>query len=300
MLKNVFLACTILLSLNIQAQNSVSIGTEDINENAVLQLVSPDNNQGFLITRLTSIQRNAMNLTSEDNGMIIYDTDQRALFYWHDNIWYQVQHWRPEGWNLTGNSFIDPEHNYLGTSDNRDLIIKTNGQERISIDGNNGYVDITSDVNISSNIHIDGEYHYNSQKDRYLTFSFSDLQIEGDYRANYQYNYIDNFTEAFLPVHLPDNATIQNVIVGVRDENSTESITVQFIEIGYTHEDVPSGNEIIFEETTPGFTHIVVNNINRLVNNQQNSYYMRITCTAPADALGFVGAQIHYTVLLAD
>lgn len=56
---------TLLLSIitcQLHAQNSVSIGTDDINENAVLQLVSQNNNQGFLVPRSTTAQRGAMQL----------------------------------------------------------------------------------------------------------------------------------------------------------------------------------------------------------------------------------------------
>ena len=73
------------LSTTLSAQNSVSIGTNEINENAVLRLVSPDNNQGFLMPRLTTIQRESMNLGTNDNGMLVYDTEMRLFYYWHGN-----------------------------------------------------------------------------------------------------------------------------------------------------------------------------------------------------------------------
>ncbi|MBN2610397.1 MAG: tail fiber protein [Bacteroidales bacterium] len=72
------------------AQNSVSIGTNEINENAVLRLVSPNNNQGLLLPRLTTAQREFMDLAVDDNGMLVYDNDLQMICYWHDGQWYPL------------------------------------------------------------------------------------------------------------------------------------------------------------------------------------------------------------------
>jgi hypothetical protein len=71
-------------------QNSVSIGAEIINKNAVLQLVSPNNNQGFLAPRVTTAQRMSMALTSEDNGMLVFDNTTNEFYYWHSGKWYPM------------------------------------------------------------------------------------------------------------------------------------------------------------------------------------------------------------------
>jgi len=73
------------------AQNSVGINTASPNNNAVLELVSPNNNQGFLLPRLTTAQRTdddfVDNLTEMENGLIVYDTDENCFFYWLNNEW---------------------------------------------------------------------------------------------------------------------------------------------------------------------------------------------------------------------
>ncbi len=46
-----------LLFSRVNAQNSVGIGTENSNENAVLEFVLPTDNQEFLVPRLSSVQR---------------------------------------------------------------------------------------------------------------------------------------------------------------------------------------------------------------------------------------------------
>ena len=75
----------------VNAQNSVGIGTATPNQNTVLELVSPNGNQGFLLPRLTTAQRTVTSFTSSlssnENGMIVYDSDLSQFFYWLDTQW---------------------------------------------------------------------------------------------------------------------------------------------------------------------------------------------------------------------
>ncbi|MDQ3393269.1 MAG: hypothetical protein M3512_04030 [Bacteroidota bacterium] len=84
--------CTLILCENIAySQNSVGIGTNNPNRNAVLDLNATDNNQGFLAPRLTTSQRNnpgfITSLQNTDNGMLIFDSDIGSFFYWFNNQW---------------------------------------------------------------------------------------------------------------------------------------------------------------------------------------------------------------------
>ena len=76
-----------------QAQTIIGMGTDTPNPNAVLELVPENGNQGFLAPRLTSAQRNASSfttkLTDADNGLLVFDTDQGAFFYWYQGEWHQ-------------------------------------------------------------------------------------------------------------------------------------------------------------------------------------------------------------------
>ena len=72
------------------SQNTVSIGTDELNNNAVLQLVSQDNNQGFLMPQLSTSDRLAMNLTDGDIGMLVYDIDLGTFYYWHEGTWNEI------------------------------------------------------------------------------------------------------------------------------------------------------------------------------------------------------------------
>ncbi|RED97027.1 tail fiber domain-containing protein [Marinoscillum furvescens] len=76
-----------LLPLVGWSQQSVGINTSTPNPNAVLHLVSPNNNQGFQIPALTSSQRLAMSLSTADEGLMVYDREEGAFYYWHNNTW---------------------------------------------------------------------------------------------------------------------------------------------------------------------------------------------------------------------
>ncbi len=83
------LAFLCIASFGVYGQNSVGINTSTPNSRAVLELVSPNNNQGFLVPRLTTAQRNAMTsaMTGTDRGMMVYDTDLNQFWHWNGSIW---------------------------------------------------------------------------------------------------------------------------------------------------------------------------------------------------------------------
>ncbi|MEM8566045.1 MAG: hypothetical protein AAGF85_06255, partial [Bacteroidota bacterium] len=112
-------------SLHSFAQNGVGIGIENPNPNAVLELVAPDNNQGFLVPRLTTAQRTSntflANLSTEDNGLLVYDVDLDGFFFWIDDAWQPVS---PQN-NLTAGTGISIAGNIItntGDTDNENEI----------------------------------------------------------------------------------------------------------------------------------------------------------------------------------
>ena len=88
----IFLALGITVSMQILAQdNSVGINTNVPNSNAVLDLVSPGDDQGFLVPRLSSDDRIAMNFTlsNDENGLMVFNTDEGIFYYWKNGRWLQ-------------------------------------------------------------------------------------------------------------------------------------------------------------------------------------------------------------------
>lgn len=99
-----------IAQINLYAQNSVGIGTSSPNSHAVLELVSTDNNQGFLTARLTTAQRTTManSLSSADNGLLVYDTGDSKFYYWQTSQWLPIKSGVDlavgSGLTLTGNT----------------------------------------------------------------------------------------------------------------------------------------------------------------------------------------------------
>lgn len=73
------------------SQNNIGIGTRMPNEHAALHIVSPEGNQGILIPSLTTNQRMSSQLmstlSSEENGLLVFDQDSSAFYFWMDNRW---------------------------------------------------------------------------------------------------------------------------------------------------------------------------------------------------------------------
>lgn len=115
-------------NLKAQSQN-MGIGTITPDNSAILDLTSTT--MGFLVPRMTSAEKSAINGGAPATGLIIYQTDAPSgLYYFNGSLWLRIT---PEGWSLTGNSATNPIINFLGTSDAQPLVIKTNNAERIRI-----------------------------------------------------------------------------------------------------------------------------------------------------------------------
>lgn len=87
---------TILLGfVTFYSQAQVGIGTENPNPKSVLDLKSQGNNQGFLVPRLTTLQRTATSftstLTATEKGLLIFDTDTNKFYYWNGTAWTVIE-----------------------------------------------------------------------------------------------------------------------------------------------------------------------------------------------------------------
>ncbi|MEM8895119.1 MAG: hypothetical protein AAGC88_11115 [Bacteroidota bacterium] len=92
-----FILCSLLVAfaiLSIQSaygQNSAGINTDTPSPNAVLQLVSPGENQGLLIPSLTNAQiLSITNLTNTDIGLLVYNNTASRFQYWDGSTWRDI------------------------------------------------------------------------------------------------------------------------------------------------------------------------------------------------------------------
>lgn len=80
-----------LVTLPLAVFSQVGINTDLPNHRAVLDLHSPTNDQGLLVPRLSTVQRMAeaftSRLTEAENGLLIFDTDDKLFYYWMYPSW---------------------------------------------------------------------------------------------------------------------------------------------------------------------------------------------------------------------
>ncbi|TGD77955.1 hypothetical protein [Hymenobacter wooponensis] len=135
------------LAVSAQAQ-SVGVGTTTPDANAALDIsAGASNNKGLLIPRMTVAQRTA--ITNTTQGMLVFQTDgaQPGFWYFQGGVWVAL----PSGtatssaWQRAGNTGTDPGTNpgvggttspgsdFIGTSDNKDVVIRTGNTERLRI-----------------------------------------------------------------------------------------------------------------------------------------------------------------------
>jgi hypothetical protein len=104
---------------------------------------APSNTDGLLIPRVNAFP--FVNPTAAQNGMMIYLTVAVGVypagFYYWDNTavsWIGVG--TKNNWSTFGNAGMNPSTNYIGSSDNYDVSLRTNGTEamRLEVGGNVG------------------------------------------------------------------------------------------------------------------------------------------------------------------
>lgn len=120
----------ILFFLVQHSYSQVGIGTTSPDNSATLDVTSISS--GVLIPRMTQIQKNA--IISPATGLLIYQNDGVSGFwYYNGTAWITFS---DTSWLTTGNSGTSPVNNYLGTSDSKELIVKTNNTEALRINKN--------------------------------------------------------------------------------------------------------------------------------------------------------------------
>lgn len=117
---------------------------------AMLEVTSgAANNKGMLLPRVTTAQRNA--IASPATGLMIYNTTTNEAQVNTGTaaapVWSVTT---AAGWNTTGNAGTNPATNFIGTTDNQPLVVRTNNTEklRITAAGNVGIGNATPGVKL--------------------------------------------------------------------------------------------------------------------------------------------------------
>lgn len=149
--------CTTILTAQ------VGIGTTD--PKAMLDIQSSDN--GILIPRValteTSDQSPIIALTPEI-GLLVFNTAtvndvSPGFYYWNGTQWVELSGATTGGdkWDLTGNAGTTAGTNFIGTSDAEDLVIATDGTERMRIIDNAVVVNTPAPLFAGDRFTVQGE-----------------------------------------------------------------------------------------------------------------------------------------------
>lgn len=127
-----FIVCT-------RSVGQVGIGTLEPNSDAILDITSSiEKPGGLLLPRLNLINVNSPNpLQNHVEGMVVYHLGENGIpsgFYYNNGSqWVQLSAEIPasdEFWTVLGNSGTDPNINFIGTINNRDFWVRTDGEKR--------------------------------------------------------------------------------------------------------------------------------------------------------------------------
>lgn len=135
------------LLAQVQGKFGSNQSTRDVN--AVLEAESTS--KGVLLPRLTTAQQNAM--SAPTNGMLIYNTDSACFVLRRAGVWRSLC--APNGgeaWSTLGNTGMNANTNFLGTTDYKDLVFRTNNTEKARLTGD-GYWGLGS-TNPVARMHI--------------------------------------------------------------------------------------------------------------------------------------------------
>lgn len=178
---------------SLSAQNkTLGVGASTPNPNAALHVESPTSNQGFIMPRLTTAQRTAMSalLTVTDNGLMLYDTDQKTVYIWDGTIWKSTADvaggarlsYPYKDSVVTGTGTTDlfalkynnPEHKRVMRIEN---LSRTNGSSALSVSNNGsglaGYFQNKNDTTSSSAL-------YATINSNYVTTGLAPVAIYGE------------------------------------------------------------------------------------------------------------------------
>ncbi len=90
--------------------------------------------RGMLIPRVTTTASVTVNASTD--GMLVYQTNAPAGFYYYNAsipAWVSLQT-GADGWEIYGNTLVYPVQEFFGTTDNQDVVFRTNNVERMRLD----------------------------------------------------------------------------------------------------------------------------------------------------------------------
>lgn len=217
-IRQLLIFAPLLFWSNLLNAQSVGIGIEEPNPNAVLELVSPESNQGLLIPKMTTTQRTSSsftsNLTSEENGLLVFDSEENAFYYWQDGSWQSIK----SAFSLSAGAGITITGSEIANTGDLDI---TNEIQDISLTG--------TDLSISSGSTIDlSTIDTNTQLSDadIATFGYIKSASDGDTDSS---NEIQDISLVGTSLSISDGSTVD--LAGV--DTDTQLSDADILALGY-------------------------------------------------------------------
>ncbi len=114
---------------------SLAINTDGSTADASALLDVKSTLKGMLIPRMNKTERNA--IAAPATGLLVFQNapDSIGFYYYSGSAWLQVAN-SSNGWSTTGNAGTSPAGNFLGTTDNSILAVRTNNVEQMRLTTN--------------------------------------------------------------------------------------------------------------------------------------------------------------------
>ena len=134
MKKSLLIVFFTVFSISLFSQ--VGIGTVSPSAGALLDIDSSE--KGLLIPRVSIADINTIAPVTggATTGLLVYNTNTvtgEGFYYWDSLKWVNLS---SNDWKLKGNNLTTPGTDFIGTIDNKDLIIKTNNSEVLNFKSN--------------------------------------------------------------------------------------------------------------------------------------------------------------------
>jgi trimeric autotransporter adhesin len=166
-----FLLILCTCSLKINAQQNIGIGTSTPHSSSLLDVKS--NNKGMLVPRINlTSETDMVTIAAPATSLLVYNTnnaltDGEGFYFWNGTKWSKLMNRANVStlaWGVTGNIGTNTGTDFIGTTDNKALVFKTNNILSGKIDpgpnnvffGQSAGAAITSGVNNTFIGHIAG------------------------------------------------------------------------------------------------------------------------------------------------
>lgn len=102
----------IFSGLHKAANAQIGLGITTPHPNAYFQVNST--NKGVLLPRMTAVQRIAIAPAASANGLLVFDTDSSAYFFWTGSLWQKVGSSGSNYWTQSGNHIFNNNSGWVG------------------------------------------------------------------------------------------------------------------------------------------------------------------------------------------